>query len=173
MATKTVTPSSAEGALIWTSKFSDFLIINSNNSKNSFCVYERSCSHNVRINHILWRIHFQRSVSLDSRSCRVGTQKILHLYSLKWLQIFKNGFNIMEKASYWLQHVILRIIKICRPYSLTMCLKSSQDTTKEGQYFPERVKFRVCDGWKYSKYSKISMCDHLLKATTSYPISYH
>lgn len=38
MATKTVAPSSAEGALIWTSKFSDFLIINPN-SKNSFCVY--------------------------------------------------------------------------------------------------------------------------------------
>ena len=53
MATKTVTPSSAEGALIWTSKFSDFLIIINPNSKNSFCVHERSCSHNIRVNQIL------------------------------------------------------------------------------------------------------------------------
>ena len=54
-----------------------------------------------------------------------------------------------------------------------MSQKSSQDMTKEGQYLPERVKFRVSDSWKYSKYSKTSMCDHLLKAATSYPISYH
>ena len=39
----------------------------------------------------------------------------------------------MEKAPYWLQYV------------RAMSLKSSQDTTKEGQYFPERVKFRVSD----------------------------
>lgn len=108
MATKTVTPSSAEGALIWTSKFSDFLIIINPNSKNSFCVHERSCSHNIRVNQILWRIHFQRSVSLDSRSCRAGMQKILPLNTV-WSDsklIFKNDFNIhvMEKASYWLQH---------------------------------------------------------------------
>ena len=75
MATKAVTPSSAEGALIWTSKFSDFLIIINPNSKNSFCVHERSCSHNIRVNQILWRIHFQRSISLDSRSSRAGIPK--------------------------------------------------------------------------------------------------
>lgn len=130
MATKTVTPSSAEGALIWTSKFSDFLIIINPNSKNSFCVHERSCSHNIRVNQILWRIHFQRSISLDSRSSRAGIRN-----SQKWLQDNGKGTLLITTCK--------RII--CKPNSLTMSLKSSQDTTKEGQYFPERVKFRVSD----------------------------